>query len=174
MIGCLIWSHGKFPFGGNDVSSHQTPDNDLLANPKSPYMFCVSQEDIHFCTFENGSWQCPFRRSRGHLLVQVSFRWSVFTLSHSYQPINISQDPHLMLPGWASSREVVYDTTSIKSVQLCYPHTSLITIPCGNETCTYFASHSRICFAVFVFFVSPFRFFMHCLDERQHSPREKK
>ena len=26
LIGCLSCSHGKFPFGGNDVSSHQTPD----------------------------------------------------------------------------------------------------------------------------------------------------
>ena len=26
LIGCLSCSHGKFPFGGNDVSNHQTPD----------------------------------------------------------------------------------------------------------------------------------------------------
>ena len=121
-------------------------------------VFFISHRDNHCYTFKNSSWQRPFRRSRGHLLVRVSFRSSVFSLSHSYQPINISQDPHLLLPGWASSREVVYDTTSINSVQLCYPLVSLITILCGNETCTYFASHSRIFFAVFVFFVFLFPF----------------
>ena len=90
--------------------------------------------------------------------MRVSFRWLIF---HSDLPINISHNPHLMLPGLASfSWEVVYDTTSINSVQLCYPLVSLIANPCDDETCTYFASHSRIFVVVFVF--SSFLVYLHC------------